>query len=135
MATFKLNIVSTEKVLLSQEVDYLMVRTTDGDMGILPNHSPFVGSLAIGEMKVRSNGSEEYYFISGGFLEISKANVVTVLADEAMNSKDIDVEHARKAAKYAEEKLHKLAEDKEILMTQRALQEALTKVRMAEKHM
>lgn len=135
MATFKLNIVSTEGVLLSQEADYLMIRTTEGDMGVLANHSPFVGSLAIGELKVRSNGSEEYYFVSGGFLEISKENVVTVLADEAMNSKDIDVEHAKKAAKYAEEKLQKLAEDKEIFLTQRALQEALTKVKLAERHM
>lgn len=135
MSTFKLKLVNSERVLLEEEAEFIMVRTTVGDMGILPNHAPFVSGLAVGEMKIRAKGQEEYYFVSGGFLEISKSNVVTILADEAMNSKEIDMERAKKEIEIAEAKLKKIQEDKEILMTQRALQEALTKVKMAERHM
>lgn len=134
MSTFKLKLVNSERVLLEEEAEFIMVRTTVGDMGILPNHAPFVSGLAVGEMKVKSKGQEEYYFVSGGFLEISKSNIVTILADEAMNSKEIDMERARKEVEIAEAKLKKIQEDKEILMTQRALQEALTKVKLAERH-
>lgn len=135
MSTFKLKLVNSERVLLEEEAEFIMVRTTVGDMGILPNHAPFVSGLAVGEMKIRAKGQEEYYFVSGGFLEISKSNVVTILADEAMNSKEIDMERAKKEVEIAEAKLKKIQEDKEILMTQRALQEALTKVKLAERHM
>ncbi len=135
MSKFKLKVVTSHRVLLDKEVDFVMLRTTEGDMGILANHAPFVAELTIGEMKVRDEAVEQSYFISGGFLEISNENVVTILADEAMHAKDIDIERARKEAEKAEEKLKKIREDKDIIMTQRALQEALTKVRLAEKRM
>lgn len=135
MATFNLKLVTSHKILLNKEADFVMLRTTEGDMGILANHSPFVAELEIGELKVRAEGKEEFYYVSGGFLEISKSNVVTILADEAMLAKDIDLEKARKEAELAQAKLQKQAEDKEILLTERALQEALTKVKLAEKHM
>lgn len=133
MSNFHLKIVTSKQALLDEEAEFVMVRTIMGDMGILANHSPFVSELAIGEMKVRANGQDEFYYVSGGFLEISKDNVVTVLADEAMLAKDIDIEHARRDLAIAEERTKKVQEDREVLMTQRALQEALTKVKIAER--
>lgn len=133
--TFKLKLVNSERILLDREAEFVLLRTVVGDMGILPNHSPFVAELAIGEMKIKTDGKDDYYFVSGGFMEISKQNVVTILADEAMSAKEIDIERARKEVEIAEAKLKKIQEDKEILLTQRALQEALTKVSIAEKHM
>lgn len=133
MSNFHLKIVTSKETLLDEEAEFVMLRTIMGDMGILANHSPFVSELAIGEMKVRANGQDEFYYVSGGFLEISKDNVVTILADEAMLAKDIDIEHARKELAVAEERNKKVQEDREVLMTQRALQEALTKVKIAER--
>lgn len=135
MSTFHLKIVTSKSVLLDQEAEFVMLRTVEGDMGILPNHSPFVSELAIGEMKVNSSGKDEFYYVSGGFLEISNKNIVTILADEAMLAKDIDVEHARHELKIAEEKIKKSQEDKEVILTQKALQQALTKVKLAEKYL
>ena len=132
MATFNVKVVTYQEKVLEQETDFLLVRTTEGDMGILPNHSPFVAELAIGEMMIRLNGTEKSYFVSGGFLEISNNNV-TILADEAMASELIDLERARKEAEEAKAKLEKLKEDKGILMTEKNLNAALTKVRLAEK--
>ena len=132
MATFNVKVVTYQEKVLEQEADFLLVRTTEGDMGVLPNHSPFVTELAIGEMMIRLNGTEKSYFVSGGFLEISNNNV-TILADEAMASELIDLERARKEAEEAKAKLEKLKEDKDILMTEKNLNAALTKVRLAEK--
>lgn len=132
MATFKIKVVNYQEKVLEQEADFVLVRTTEGEMGILPNHSPFVAGLAIGEMKIRLNGEEKCYFVSGGFLEISN-NMVTVLADEAMACELIDLERAKKEAEEAKAKLDKLKEDKDILLTEKNLNEALVKVRLAEK--
>ena len=130
--SFKLELVTPLSKILSEEVNFVMLRTTEGDMGILPNHSPFVAGLATGEMKVRNNGQEKFYYFSGGFVEISD-NVVTILADEAMDVKDIDLEAARKEAQIAKEKLEKIAEDIDIANVQKTLTQALTKVKLAEK--
>lgn len=132
MATFKVKVVNYQEKVLEQDAEFLLVRTTEGEMGILPNHSPFVAGLAIGEMKIRLNGEEKCYFVSGGFLEISNNNV-TVLADEAMPCEMIDLERARKEAEEAKAKLDKLKEDKDILLTEKNLNEALVKVRLAER--
>ena len=110
MATFNVKVVTYQEKVLEQEADFLLVRTTEGDMGVLPNHSPFVAELAIGEMMIRLNGTEKSYFVSGGFLEISNNNV-TILADEAMASELIDLERARKEAEEAKAKLEKLKEE------------------------
>ncbi|MGL4365753.1 MAG: F0F1 ATP synthase subunit epsilon [Cetobacterium sp.] len=130
--SFKLELVTPLSKILSEEVNFVMLRTTEGDMGILPNHSPFVAGLATGEMKVRNNGQEKFYYVSGGFVEISD-NVITILADEAMDVKDIDLEAARKEAQIAKEKLEKIAEDIDIANVQKTLTQALTKVKLAEK--
>lgn len=130
--SFKLELVTPLSKILSEEVNFVMLRTTEGDMGILPNHSPFVAGLATGEMKVRNNGQEKFYYVSGGFVEISD-NVVTILADDAMDVKDIDLEAARKEAQIAKEKLEKIAEDIDIANVQKTLTQALTKVKLAEK--
>jgi F-type H+-transporting ATPase subunit epsilon len=126
--SFKLELVTPLAKILSEEVNFVMLRTTEGDMGILPNHSPFVAGLATGEMKIRNNGQENFYYVSGGFVEISD-NVVTILADEAMDIKDIDLEAARKEAQIAKEKLEKIAEDIDIATVQKSLTQALTKVK------
>ena len=130
--SFKLELVTPLAKILSEEVNFVMLRTTEGDMGILPNHSPFVAGLATGEMKVRNNGQEKFYYVSGGFVEISD-NIVTILADEAMDVKDIDLEAARREAQIAKEKLEKIAEDIDIANVQKTLTQALTKVKLAEK--
>lgn len=130
--SFKLEVVTPLSKIFSKDVEFVMIRTTEGDMGILANHAPFVAGLATGEMKIRANGQENFYYVSGGFIEISN-NVVTILADEAMDVKDIDLEAARREAQIAKEKLEKAAEDMDIATVQKTLTQALTKVKIAER--
>ena len=121
MATFKIKVVTYEEKVLEQEAEFVLVRTTEGDMGILPNHSPFIAGLSTGEMKIRLNGKEEKYFVSEGLLEISN-NVVTIIATEAIPADQLDVERAKKEVEELKAKLAKMQEDKDILLTQKNLQ-------------
>ena len=132
MATFKIKVVTYEEKVLEQEAEFVLVRTTEGDMGILPNHSPFIAGLSTGEMKIRLNGKEDKYFVSEGLLEISN-NVVTIIASEAIPADQLDVERARKEVEELKAKLAKMQEDKDIMLTQQNLHKALMKVQGAEK--
>lgn len=132
MATFKIKVVTYEELVLEQEADFVLVRTTEGDMGILPNHAPFIAGLSTGEMKIRLGDKEEKYFVSEGLLEISN-NVVTIIATEAIPADQLDVERERREVERLKAKLAKLQEDKDILLTQKNLREALMKVHVAEK--
>ena len=132
MATFKIKVVTYEEKVLEQEAEFVLVRTTEGDMGILPNHSPFIAGLSTGEMKIRLNGKDDKYFVSEGLLEISN-NVVTIIATEAIPADQLDVERAKKEVEELKAKLAKMQEDKDILLTQKNLHKALMKVQVAEK--
>jgi len=83
MATFLLELVSPEKLLLSRQVEMATIPAAEGEMGVLPGHAPMIVSLRGGIIRVRENGAEtETLFVAGGFAEVSPERV-TVLADEA----------------------------------------------------
>ena len=83
MATFLLELVSPEKLLLSRQVEMATLPAAEGEMGVLPGHSPMIVALRGGVIRVRENGAEtERLFVGGGFAEISRDRV-TILADEA----------------------------------------------------
>jgi F-type H+-transporting ATPase subunit epsilon len=83
LATFLLELVSPEKLLLSRQVDMVTIPAIEGEMGVLPGHAPMIVVLRGGVIQVRENGAEtEKLFVGGGFAEVS-ADRVTILADEA----------------------------------------------------
>ena len=83
MATFLLELVSPEKLLLSRQVEMATLPAVEGEMGVLPGHSPMIVALKGGVIRVRENGAEtEKLFVAGGFAEVAPERV-TVLADEA----------------------------------------------------
>ena len=83
MATFLLELVSPEKLLLSRQVEMATLPAAEGEMGVLPGHSPMIVVLRGGVIRVRENGAEtERLYVGGGFAEISRDRV-TILADEA----------------------------------------------------
>lgn len=132
MSQFNLEIVTPLKTAYKERVNMIIVRTVTGDMGILPKHAPLVTELAVGEMVIKRDGEEQKYFISGGFMEVSKEKVI-ILADKAMKAEDINVEEEIKNKAVMEARIAKLNEDKEIIMLQKELQETLTKIRIGEK--
>lgn len=96
------DIVTQERIVFSGKVDAVNVPGSEGRMGILPNHSPLLSALDFGEVVVRVGGSEDYFAIGGGFIEVQPDHV-TILADSAEGANEIDVERAERARERAEQ--------------------------------
>ena len=96
----KCDIVTQERTVYSEEVDYVSLPGTEGVMGILPNHSSLLTALSFGEVMVRKDGDEEFFAIGGGFAEIRPDRVI-VLADSAEQAEEIDIERATAAREQA----------------------------------
>lgn len=83
MATFQLELVSPERLLLSRPVEMVVLPAAEGEMGVLPGHAPMIVALRGGVITVTENGqATERLYVAGGFAEVA-ADRVTVLADEA----------------------------------------------------
>jgi F-type H+-transporting ATPase subunit epsilon len=111
MATFDLELVSPEKLLLSRPVEMAIIPAAEGDMGILPGHSPMIVALKGGVIEVRGGGSAtERLFVAGGFAEITPTRV-TVLADEATPVAQISRAEATNRVREAEAEYQARAND------------------------
>jgi F-type H+-transporting ATPase subunit epsilon len=99
-------IVTQDKLLFEGPVDIVVAPGTEGEMGILPNHTPLLTTLDFGILRIRYQDEEQAFAIAGGFLEV-RPDVVTVLADVGELVDEIDEERARAAQERAEELLQK----------------------------
>jgi F-type H+-transporting ATPase subunit epsilon len=104
MATFKLEIVTPEKMIFSGEVSSLLAWGVEGQLGILPHHAPLMTMLQPGDLVIKKGGEEDTLTLSGGFLEVRPDKVV-VLADACERAEEIDVARAEEAKKHAQEAL------------------------------
>jgi len=132
--TLHLEIVTPERLAYSDDVDMVLVPGSEGELGILPHHTPLVSLLGYGELKIRKGGQEESFAIVGGFLQVRPDKVV-VMAETASLASEIDLEKAQEARKEAERTLESGFKEGSDLSTARAsLQHALLHVRVAERH-
>ena len=104
MAKLTVEVVTAEGRVFSQEADFVLAPGSEGELGILPRHTPLLTPLKTGEVMVRNDGIEENLFVSGGFLEVLPEKVV-ILADAAERAENIDQARAAAARKAAEERL------------------------------
>jgi F-type H+-transporting ATPase subunit epsilon len=133
MSTFLLEIVTPERIVYEQEVNMIIVKGVEGEMGILPHHIPLVTPLKIAPVIVKKPQGEELIAVNGGFMEVRKEKVV-ILAESAELAVDIDVERALAAKKRAEERLaDKRREEIDFRRAELALQRALNRIEVAEK--
>ena len=102
MATLKVELVAVERRIWSGEAAMVIARTTEGELGVLPGHAPLLGQLAEGGVvRIRPESGEELIAAAhGGFLSVTKEGV-SILAETAEISGDIDVERARDALRRA----------------------------------
>jgi F-type H+-transporting ATPase subunit epsilon len=103
VATLQVELVAVERKIWSGEATTVIARTTEGELGILPGHAPLLGQLADGGVvTIRTQSGEDMIVAAhGGFLSVSEAGV-SILAETAEISSDIDVERAREALRRAE---------------------------------
>ena len=103
-ARLHLTVVTRERKILDVQVDEVVLPGTEGEIGVLPGHTPLLASLRIGPLSYRTGGKTERLVISWGFAEVLPERV-TVLAQIAERAQDIDVERAERAKQRAEERL------------------------------
>jgi F-type H+-transporting ATPase subunit epsilon len=133
MATFKLEIVTAERMVFSDEVSALIAWGLEGQLGILPHHAPLMTMLQPGDLMIRKDKEEEYLAISGGFLEVRPDKVI-ILADACERIDEIDIARAEEAKRRAQETL-KMAIPLTIdtAAAEAALRRSLARLKVAEK--
>jgi F-type H+-transporting ATPase subunit epsilon len=128
----KLDIVTVERLVYSQDVDMVIAPGIDGEMGILPRHAPLLTALTYGELRVKRGDDEDSFAISGGFMEV-QPDQVTVLADTAERAGEIDLERAEAARRRAEESLEVVADEKvDFAKAEAALRRSMIRIKVAE---
>ena len=131
MPTLQVAVVTGEKEVYRGEADMVIAPGTDGEMGILPEHAALLTSLKTGEMRIKLGGAEDSLFISGGFMEVYN-NAVTVLADVAEQSEEIDESRAQAARQRAQERLAGVQDERERQRLNGELARAVTRLRIVE---
>ncbi|WP_032093273.1 MULTISPECIES: F0F1 ATP synthase subunit epsilon [Pasteurellaceae] len=132
MATFKLTVVSAEQNIFSGDVRSIQATGSEGELGILPGHTPLLTAIKPGIVKLTlENGSEDVIYVSGGFLEV-QPNVVTVLADVAIRGKELDGDRIREAKRRAEQNIVSGAKDANYELLASKLSKELAKLRAYE---
>ena len=128
----RLDIITAEKLVYSDEVSSVVAPGSAGQLGILPNHAPLLTSLKPGELKVLKEGEESNIAVSGGFLEVLQ-NVVTILADTAEHAEDIDFERAEAAMKRAQDKVNSSDSDMDLEKAIQALKRSQARVYVSKR--
>ena len=132
MADIKLDVVTAEQVVYSDEVDAVVAPGVEGQLGILPHHAPLMTILEPGELLIRKGGGEVYLAISGGFLEVRPDRVI-VLADAAERSEEIDQARAEEAIRRAQQRIRERPPDVDLARAEAALRRALIRRDVAQR--
>jgi F-type H+-transporting ATPase subunit epsilon len=129
----KLELVTPYKRVLSEEVDEVTAPGSLGEFGVLPDHTPLLTTLKVGELTYKKGSETFNVAVNWGYVEVED-NVMTVLVETAEPADQIDVERAKAALARAEEALRKLSsEDKEFKIMEAALERALVRVQVASR--
>ncbi|MFZ7240607.1 F0F1 ATP synthase subunit epsilon [Avibacterium avium] len=132
MATLNLTVVSAEESIFTGQVKSIQATGIEGELGILPGHTPLLTAIKPGIVKLTlENGNEEVIYVSGGFLEV-QPNVVTVLADVAIRGKELDADSILEAKRRAEQNIVSSAKDANYEMLASQLAKELAKLRAYE---
>jgi F-type H+-transporting ATPase subunit epsilon len=130
-----LEIITPERRVFSEAVEEVVVPGLDGELGILPQHTPLISQLKTGLLTYRQGSDRQSIHVSGGFVEVLPDRV-SVLSDVAERPEEIDVERARRARERAEKRLsgQGLAGDGDDIDFRRAelkLQRAMIRIQLA----
>lgn len=129
----KVEIVTPEKAVVSEEAQIVVAPGAQGEFGVLIGHTPFMTTLKAGVVRYTdAGGQEREVFVSGGFVE-ALPDKVTVLAESAERRRDIDLTRAEAAKKRAEKRLAEDRSKKEIdfMRARVALERALQRLQVA----
>jgi F-type H+-transporting ATPase subunit epsilon len=133
MKTIKVSVVTPDGPVYESDVEMVSTKASTGELGILPGHIPMVAPLQIGAVRLKNGSNYEFIAVSGGFLEV-RPEQVTILAQSAEQSSEIDLERALKAKERAEQRLReRQQENVDFKRAELALQRAVNRISVAER--
>lgn len=130
--TLHVDIVSAERAIFSGLAEMVVAPLAEGEIGILPRHTPMLARLKPGEVRVKTPTEELSFYVSGGLLEV-QPHIVTVLADTAARARDLDEAAALKAKELAEATLRDRKTDIDYARAQAELAQAVAQLRTLRK--
>ncbi|NOY86712.1 MAG: F0F1 ATP synthase subunit epsilon [Deltaproteobacteria bacterium] len=125
-----LEVVTPDRVVVSSEVDEVVLPGIEGEFGVLPGHVPFLTALKVGEMNYRTADQTEHLAVSWGYVEVA-SNRVMVLAETAERATDIDLNRAQLDKEQAEQIITAGGEDPMYEKAKARLEKAVTRVQVA----
>lgn len=131
--TFYLEIIATDRIFYQGDCEHLVITAQDGLLGIMAGHEAMVTTLPTGELKYMVGGKWHYGAISGGFIQVMPESAI-ILADNCELPEEIDIKRAEEARQRAEEKLRQKNSIKEYYQTQAALNRAMNRLKVSQKH-
>lgn len=132
MATFHLKVLTVDRVFFDGEVDRVVVRTTQGDVGILPRHVKYLAALGIGGLTIMANGTSRVAAVADGFVDVSAEGTV-ILARTCEWADEIDINRAREAEAQAKARLQQQLSEHEQDVANIKLKKAVNRIRIAQK--
>jgi len=127
--TVHVDIVSAEAAIFSGLATLVFAPGVMGELGIMPRHAPLLTKIKPGEVRIRTeDGNEEYFYVSGGMLEV-QPHGVTILADTAARAKDLDEAAAQAAKQRAEQALKDKKGDIDLAQAEAELAEAIAQIK------
>ena len=133
MMNLQLEIITPDKVVLKDSVDEIVVPTKNGEITILPNHTPLLTKMKEGELVIKKSQKVLYFAILGGFLEVQNNNV-NILADYAVRAEDIEVAKAKEAEERAKNAMRQKANLRDFAMAEGELRKAILELKVARRH-
>jgi len=132
-ATLKLEIVTPEEKIYSENVEMVTLPGTEGELGVYPNHVPVLTALKPGELRIVKDGQQSAMAIGEGFVEI-KGDAVSILTDMALQSEKIDIEAAEAAVARAQAAMKEDTTPEQLVAIQASLQKALAQLHVKRRH-
>ncbi len=132
MSTIKLDVVTAEGTVYSDDVDVVVAPGVQGQLGILPHHTPLMTILQPGELLARKGEEELILAITGGFLEVRPDRVI-VLADAAERAEEIDAARAEEAKRRAREWLKERPSGVDLARAEASLRRALARLDVVQR--
>lgn len=127
-----LEVITPERLVLRESVDEVVVPGLDGELGILPEHTPLISQLQTGVLTYRQGGATQQMHVSGGFVEV-QPDRVSVLSDVAERPEEIDLERAQRAKESAERRLKAQGDDVDFARAELKLHRAMIRIQLAGK--
>lgn len=131
--TMALEIITPDETVYAGDINFLVARATDGEIGILLGHAPLVAALSTWPLRIETAEGTKLLAVFGGFLEVDDGGKITIITPNCELANTIDIARAERAMRRAQERLASRSADVDTLRAELALKRAITRLKVTGK--